>query len=320
MTLRKLILLNIVLALICGALFVWYRMIPVPVLLQYQSVSGTRTVHFETRGKTVGAAVGELKSADRQNIIVDTDRDAPIQTDMTIRIRRGTRTKAEIAGKKRSIVLYPGTIKENLKLNKISYDKNDIVRPALSGQVTAATKLKVKVVDVKTRRKTVTVPAQNEVIFDRSLSSGTVASTSGRDGKGVYKYITTYVNGKKTKEKAKLLSWVSRPKNNSVRFGTSKTGETGSVRYTRTFTGNCTAYYAGTNARGATGQVCHYGTCAVDPSVIPYGTKLYIEGYGVAVANDCGGAVKGNVIDLYMNSTGECIQWGRRYKKVYVLE
>lgn len=320
MTLRKLILLNIVLALICGALFVWYRMIPVPVRLQYQSVSDTRTVRFETRGKTVGAAVRELKSDDRQNIIVDTDRDAPIQTDMTIRIRRGTRTEAEIAGKKRSIVLYPGTIKENLKLNKISYDKNDIVRPALSGQVTAATKLKVKVVDVKTRRKTVTVPAQNEVIFDRSLSSGTVASTSGRDGKGVYKYITTYVNGKKTKEKAKLLSWVSRPKNNSVRFGTSKTGETGSVRYTRTFTGNCTAYYAGTNARGATGQVCHYGTCAVDPSVIPYGTKLYIEGYGVAVANDCGGAVKGNVIDLYMNSTGECIQWGRRYKKVYVLE
>lgn len=54
--------------------------------------------------------------------------------------------------------------------------------------------------------------------------------------------------------------------------------------------------------------------------MIPYGTKLYIEGYGVAVANDCGGAVKGNVIDLYMNSTSECIQWGRRYKKVYVLE
>lgn len=93
----------------------------------------------------------------------------------------------------------------------------------------------------------------------------------------------------------------------------------GEVKVKSTFTANTTAYYAGTNAHGSTGQRVHYGTCAVDPSVIPYGTRLYIEGYGIAVANDCGGAVQGHIVDLYMRSTAECIRWGRQNRKAYVL-
>jgi 3D (Asp-Asp-Asp) domain-containing protein len=62
------------------------------------------------------------------------------------------------------------------------------------------------------------------------------------------------------------------------------------------------------------------GRVAVDPSVIDLGTWLYIEGYGLCQAADTGGAIKGNKIDLYMNSTSDCHQWGVRNKKVYVLE
>ena len=53
--------------------------------------------------------------------------------------------------------------------------------------------------------------------------------------------------------------------------------------------------------------------------MIPYGTRLYIEGYGIAVANDCGGAVQGHIVDLYMRSTAECVRWGRQNRKAYVL-
>ena len=127
------------------------------------------------------------------------------------------------------------------------------------------------------------------------------------------------MNGKKTQTNKEFDRWVKRPTNIPLRFGTSVTGETGPVEFGETFIGNCTAYYFGKNAHGARGT-CHYGTCAVDPSVIPYGTKLYVEGYGTAVANDCGGAVKGHIIDLYMRSTKECFSWGRRNKKVYVLK
>jgi 3D (Asp-Asp-Asp) domain-containing protein len=61
----------------------------------------------------------------------------------------------------------------------------------------------------------------------------------------------------------------------------------------------------------ATGMPVGHGVVAVDPSVIPLGTRMYIPGYGNGVAADVGGAVKGAVIDLWMTPT-ECAAWGRR--------
>ncbi|MDO7789137.1 3D domain-containing protein [Desulforamulus aquiferis] len=59
-------------------------------------------------------------------------------------------------------------------------------------------------------------------------------------------------------------------------------------------------------------------TLAVDPSVIPLGSKVYIEGIGWRVAEDTGGLIKGNIIDLYMASEAEALQWGRREVRVYL--
>lgn len=60
-------------------------------------------------------------------------------------------------------------------------------------------------------------------------------------------------------------------------------------------------------------------TVAVDSSVIPLGSKVYVEGYGVAIASDTGGAIVGNKIDLFMNSEAECLQFGRRPVTVKIL-
>ena len=70
----------------------------------------------------------------------------------------------------------------------------------------------------------------------------------------------------------------------------------------------------------ATGIKATYGVVAVDPRVIPLGTKVYIPGYGVALAADTGGAIKGYKIDLCMESYAECMQFGRRNVTVYVLD
>jgi len=58
---------------------------------------------------------------------------------------------------------------------------------------------------------------------------------------------------------------------------------------------------------------------AVDPSVIPLGTKLYVEGYGEAIASDTGGAIKGNIIDLHFSDVSQCIDWGRRQVEVTII-
>jgi len=74
----------------------------------------------------------------------------------------------------------------------------------------------------------------------------------------------------------------------------------------------------GCNETTATGLRAGYGVVAVDPRVIPLGTKLFIPGYGVAVAGDTGGAIKGNKIDLGFDDvkTG---WWSSRFVDVYVL-
>jgi len=76
--------------------------------------------------------------------------------------------------------------------------------------------------------------------------------------------------------------------------------------------------YTWTGCRTATGVWPSRGTVAVDPRVIPTGSKLWVEGYGEAVAADTGGDIQGQRIDLYMDSEHECLQWGRRKVEVKI--
>jgi 3D (Asp-Asp-Asp) domain-containing protein len=91
-----------------------------------------------------------------------------------------------------------------------------------------------------------------------------------------------------------------------------------SLKYKSSLQAKTYAYSGGgTTASGKKAQV---GRVAVDPRVIELGTWLYIEDYGLCQAADTGGAIKGNKIDLYMDSESDCYEWGIRHKKVYILE
>jgi peptidoglycan DL-endopeptidase CwlO len=78
--------------------------------------------------------------------------------------------------------------------------------------------------------------------------------------------------------------------------------------------GTLTVSSTGYSLRGrtATGLPTAHGVVAVDPSVIPLGTRMTIPGYGEAIAADIGGAVRGNSIDLWFSSTAKAMAWGRR--------
>lgn len=100
------------------------------------------------------------------------------------------------------------------------------------------------------------------------------------------------------------------------------------LTYTHTMVVEATAYTktdSGCDDWTATGTLARYGAIAVDPSVIPYGTRMYIVSrdgqviYGYATAEDCGGAINGNRVDLYYDTYEECIQFGRRSCTIYFL-
>lgn len=101
--------------------------------------------------------------------------------------------------------------------------------------------------------------------------------------------------------------------------------------YKKKLTMKSTAYTAGAESTGknpsdknyaitASGMKAQKGVVAVDTDVIPFGTKLYIEGYGNAIAGDTGSAIKGNKIDVFVDSYNEAINWGVRTVDVYILE
>ncbi len=76
----------------------------------------------------------------------------------------------------------------------------------------------------------------------------------------------------------------------------------------------------GNGSHTANGNKLRHGLVAVDPDIIPLGTELYIEGYGYAVADDTGGAIRGNHIDLAMDTREEALNFGRQDVVVYILK
>ena len=97
------------------------------------------------------------------------------------------------------------------------------------------------------------------------------------------------------------------------------TGRTYLGNYKLTAYCSCSVCCGKWGSRTASGTAPVQGrTIAVDPSVIPYGTSVYIEGYGTYVAEDCGGAIKNNRIDVYFSNHEEALIFGVRYADVYL--
>lgn len=88
--------------------------------------------------------------------------------------------------------------------------------------------------------------------------------------------------------------------------------------YTLTAYCSCSYCSGGWGSKTAIGTTCKAGkTIAVDPKVIPYGTTVRINGKDY-VAEDCGGGIKGNHIDIYFNSHQECLEFGRQKAEVFI--
>lgn len=118
--------------------------------------------------------------------------------------------------------------------------------------------------------------------------------------------------------KATMVASAEKPKTPTVDRGASSSS--------KSFTVNASAYTAYCNGcSGVTRTGVNLRSnpnmklIAVDPRVIPLGSKVYVEGYGYAVAGDTGGAIKGNRIDLHMPTKAAAYQWGRKNVKITIL-
>jgi 3D (Asp-Asp-Asp) domain-containing protein len=114
-------------------------------------------------------------------------------------------------------------------------------------------------------------------------------------------------------------------------LGTTTNTSAPDFHYAAKYVMNASAYTAGYESTGknpgdpgygrtASGDQVRRGIVAVDPNVIPLGSKLYVEGYGFSLASDTGSMIKGHKIDLFYESLDDAIKFGRRNLEVYLLE
>lgn len=148
---------------------------------------------------------------------------------------------------------------------------------------------------------------------------------AGEDGRKTVKVELSFDDGVQVGENI-LEETVTQPaKPQIVKVGARTTVDTsrGAMHFRRVANMEATAYLP-TDGNGAgitaTGVMARRGIVAVDPRVIPLGTRLFVPGYGFGLAADTGGAIRGNIIDLCMEDYGEAMRFGRRNVKVYILE
>ena len=254
----------------------------------------------------------------------------------TISIKRAVSVEVTIGDKKVNIETAENTIEEMLNAEKeeiknqgIEYNYGvDEITPALDTKIEP--NLQINLVKVEFKNELAKEAIDYDVIVeeDSNLDSGLEeVRQEGTVGEKEVLYEVVYKNGKEVSKTIKSSKVVAEPVNKVVAQGTrrvfaSRDGQL--LNYKSVIYVESTAYSGG--GLTATGTVPvrnpnDISTIAVDPRVIPLGSLVYVEGYGKAIAADTGGAIKGNIVDVYMNSEEEAYSsWGRKYNvPVYII-
>lgn len=267
----------------------------------------------------------------------------------TITIRRAAEVHINYYGKVLTELAYEDeTLADVVARLELTWNEGDALSQSLDTAVFDGLNLAISRVEVKEEAYTAAIPFETVYVNDDSLAKGnTKVRTQGQEGQLRGTAAVTYINGMETAREVLTEEVAAEAVSQVVAVGTGKnvrkyqntampvigngtiTLATGEVlTYTSAQTFKATAYThtdAGCDMITATGTTVRVGTVAVDPRVIPYGTQMFIitnDGqyiYGIATAEDCGGGIKGNRLDLYFPSYSECVQFGVRNCTVYFI-
>ena len=257
----------------------------------------------------------------------------------TLNIERAFSVNVQADGQTYPVKMVYGTVADALQRAGITLEGDDYTEPALDRLVTAGTQIVVHRVDYQDRVETQAIPYDTEYVYTSLYFRNTGRTTTVQHGAEGQQTVTTrdrYVDGELENSIVVDSTTTVQPTNHVIKtYGAGApvsplTGPDGTTNapasYSKVLTGKATGYYSKTG-KGSSGLGLGYGTVAVDPDVIPYGTKLYITStdgkfvYGYAVATDTGIAVqKGQIlVDLFYETYAESVINGAIQVNVYVV-
>jgi len=302
------------------------------VTLEHDGVS----VCVESFDSTVAQILEENGISVGPHDIVTPAMDQPINENASIVIERAIAIDVT-DGMGQTVTCYAvdGTVEELLEENDYVLGELDEVKPALSTQIAAGMCVQIDRIVHEEVTYTREIPYETVYEDNSSMYTGTSRTTQkGSDGEMTVVELVVYRNGEEDDRQIISEEVTVEAVNCIVQRGTKSRPVSGvssasggvltlrdgtTLSYSSVINGSSTAYtHTGHNT--ATGTRPAYGTIAVDPRVIPLGTRMYIPGYGYGVARDTGGAIKGNCIDVFFESRSEAVRWGRRNVTIYILD
>jgi len=242
-----------------------------------------------------------------------------------------------------TISVIEGTVRDALETCGIVMGEYDEVSPSLDSHLSGEMKIKVSRVTYETRLAEESIPyTTREYKSINHIKKTRTVTQKGEKGVKTTTYRDKYVDGVLDSSKVMSVKTTKKPVEELIAVGTStqkliekykvleqlKANGGPPTEYSEVYTMEGTAYtYSSVDKYNTTavGTPVREGAVAVDPRVIPYGTILYVESvdgkyvYGYCVAEDTGGGIKGQRIDLFYESAAVMNKFGRRQVRVYVV-
>ncbi|MFE5431504.1 ubiquitin-like domain-containing protein [Peribacillus simplex] len=258
-----------------------------------------------------------------------------LKANMEVAIDKAFSLKLVVGGDEKQVWSTSTTVADFLKQQGVKLNDLDRVEPGLTEKVEAENT--VNVVRIEKVTDVVEEPVDFAVITkkDDSLSKGKEKIVKeGKDGLISKEYEVIKENGKEVKRELLSEKVVNKKQDKVVTVGTRTTVAQASRGVTNVSSSSGKEIYVSSTAYTASCKGCSGVTStgvdlksnpgakiiAVDPNVIPMGSKVYVDGYGYAVAADKGGAIKGNRIDVFFSSKNDAYRWGVKRVKVRVLD
>ncbi len=290
-------------------------------------------------GGTVADALNQAGVKLGENQISVPSASTEIKSDTDIVILNAKKVSLTTDGKTQNVLLPYGKVGESIILAGIRLSQDDILSVDCNTKVDDISELSIKRVIYKNVSVTEAVPFESKKENSDEIDLGdSKLKTKGVDGEKLVTKRVKYIDGEKDDEKVISEKITKKPVDEVTLVGTKGAASAGGagtftdengvkVSYSYKLTGSGTAYTAPAGALTASGHEVYEGGVAVNPALIPYGSKLYIEttdgifSYGYATAIDTGGALMDGsaIVDLFYFSLDDCYSFGRRDVNVYVL-
>ncbi len=290
------------------------------------------SLYMKTQAEDVAGLLAQAGIEVADGDIVSPASDATLVDGTTVVVRHAIPVVLDLSGERIELKVVGSTVADAVIAAGADACASLVTEPALDAPLTAGMTITASNVFVRVVQEEAAVPFETVTKNDSSEPYGTRSiEAPGADGKILRVFRVLVTDGVEGPRTLVAEETVQQPADEIVVVGTKRT----SAQVTRSSTPAApptdgtkltvatTAYAPGVDGVGthtAVGLRAGYGVIAVDPSVIPLGTRLYVPGYGYGVAADTGGAIKGNKIDLCFDTRAEALAWGRRTVTITILQ